>query len=53
MHRHAASAVESAAGLTRIQILSELHLESQGNSLPPLAPDADLIVLAGAFIVEV
>ena len=30
-----------------IQILSDLHLEFRGNSLPPLAPDAELIVLAG------
>ena len=31
----------------RIQILSDLHLEFEGNSIPPLVPGADLIVLAG------
>ena len=47
MHQRAAQAVESAAVPMRIQILSDLHLEFPGNSLPPLAPDAELIVLAG------
>ena len=47
MHHEAAKAVESAAVLMRIQILSDLHLEFQGNSLPSLARDAELIVLAG------
>ena len=46
MHHGAAQAVESAA-LMHIQNLSDLHLEFRGNSLPPLAPDAELIVLAG------
>ena len=31
----------------RIQILSDLHLEFAGNSIPPLAPDAELIICAG------
>ncbi len=31
----------------RIQILSDLHLEFEGNSIPPLAPEADAIILAG------
>ena len=31
----------------RIQILSDLHVEFEGNLIPPLAPDAELIVLAG------
>ena len=47
MHHEAAKAVESAAVLMRIQILSDLHLEFRGNTLPPLAPDAELIILAG------
>lgn len=31
----------------RIQILSDLHIEFPGNTLPPLAPDAEVIILAG------
>ena len=31
----------------RIQILSDLHLEFPGNTIPPLAPDAELIICAG------
>ena len=31
----------------RIQILSDLHVEFEGNLIPPLAPDAELIILAG------
>lgn len=31
----------------RIQILSDLHLEFEGNSIPALAPDVDAIILAG------
>ena len=31
----------------RIQILSDLHVEVEGNGIPPLAPDAELIILAG------
>ena len=31
----------------RIQILSDLHLEFDGNDIPPLAAGADLVVLAG------
>ena len=31
----------------RIQVLSDLHIEFEGNRIPPLAPDADLIILAG------
>ena len=30
-----------------IQILSDLHVEFDGNPVPPLAPDAEFIVLAG------
>ena len=37
-------AVESAT-LMRIQILSDLHLEFPGNILPPLAPDAELVII--------
>ena len=40
-------AVESAAPIIRVQILSDLHIEFQGNTIPPLAPDAELIILAG------
>ena len=31
----------------RIQILSDLHLEFDGNPIPPLAEGAELVVLAG------
>ncbi len=31
----------------RIQILSDLHLEFEGNSIPPAAPEVDVMVLAG------
>ena len=31
----------------RMQIVSDLHVEFAGNRIPPLAPDAELIVLAG------
>ena len=31
----------------RIQILSDLHLEFPGNTIPSLAPDAELIICAG------
>ena len=31
----------------RVQILSDLHIEFDGNRIPPLAPDAELIILAG------
>ena len=31
----------------RIQILSDLHLEFPGNTIPALAPDAELVILAG------
>ena len=31
----------------RVQILSDLHLEYRGNPLPPVSPDADVVVLAG------
>ena len=31
----------------RIQILSDLHIEFAGNRIPALAPDAELIILAG------
>ena len=32
----------------RVQILSDLHLEFRGgNALPPVSPDADVVVLAG------
>ena len=31
----------------RIQILSDLHIEFQGNTIPPFAPDAELVILAG------
>ena len=30
-----------------IQILSDLHIEFDGNLVPPLAPDAEFIILAG------
>ena len=30
-----------------IQILSDLHVEFDGNLIPALAPDAELIILAG------
>ena len=33
--------------MMRIQILSDLHLEFEGNSIPALAPDVDAIILAG------
>ena len=46
-HHEARKAVESAAALMRIQILSDLHLEFPGNTIPPLAPDAELVILAG------
>ena len=31
----------------RVQILSDLHIEFPGNTIPSLAPDAELIILAG------
>ena len=31
----------------RVQIPSDLHIEFDGNRIPPLAPDAELIILAG------
>ena len=31
----------------RVQILSDLHIEFPGNTIPALAPDAELIILAG------
>ena len=31
----------------RIQVLSDLHLEFPGNRIPPLAPEAELVILAG------
>ena len=31
----------------RVQILSDLHIEFDGNRIPPLALDAELIILAG------
>ena len=31
----------------RIQILSDLHVEFEGNTIPPLAPDAEVVILAG------
>lgn len=31
----------------RLQILSDLHLEFDGNAIPPLAENAELVVLAG------
>ena len=31
----------------RVQILSDLHVEFDGNLIPALAPDAELIILAG------
>lgn len=31
----------------RVQIFSDLHLEYRGNPLPPVSPDADVVVLAG------
>ena len=31
----------------RVQILSELHIEFDGNLIPPLASGAELIILAG------
>ena len=31
----------------RIQILSDLHLEFEGNVIPALAPEAELVILAG------
>ena len=31
----------------RVQILSDVHLEYRGNPLPPVSPDADVVVLAG------
>ena len=31
----------------RIQTLSDLHLEFPGNAIPPLAPDAEVIICAG------
>ena len=31
----------------RIQILSDLHVEFPGNVIPPLAPDAEVIICAG------
>ena len=31
----------------RIQFLSDLHVEFPGNAIPPLAPEAELIILAG------
>ena len=31
----------------RIQILSDLHVEFEGNLIPPLAPEAELVILAG------
>ena len=31
----------------RIQVLSDLHIEFKGNPLPPVSPDADVVVLAG------
>ena len=31
----------------RIQILSDLHAKFAGNTIPPLAPDAELVILAG------
>ena len=33
----------------RIQVLSDLHLEFGGAGVPPLAPGADIVVLAGDF----
>ena len=31
----------------RIQILSDLHIEFKGNTIPALAPDVELVILAG------
>ena len=46
-HRNARRAVEFAAPFMRIQILSDLHIEFAGNRIPPLKPDAELVILAG------
>ena len=45
-HQEARKAVESA-GPMRVQILSDLHIEFPGNTIPALAADAELIILAG------
>ena len=39
--------VESAALVMPVQVLSDLHIEFAGNRIPPLAPDAELVILAG------
>lgn len=40
-------AVRSSALVMRVQILSDLHIEFPGNRIPALAPDAELVILAG------
>ena len=31
----------------RVQIFSDLHIDFRGNRLPPISPEADVVVLAG------